>query len=287
MHVNMKFYVVSMGGIFISLGIGLLLGFNLNYDQELSNQQSEIIQGLDDKFEVLKNTNDSLKTELEELNLNYDKTISFINNNATKLTIGELESQKIGIITINANNIEYIQDTLINANGNIAFNINLTNKAFDIKTLEELSSQLNIEIKTTDDFISYLIEILNTEDYQTILKQIENLGIINIGLLEENMFNTNSIVLMNNTSEEKNIKDTQNIEKLIIEKLKVTNKYLVGVKAQTSSDNMNIYSELGISSISNIDEGIGQFTLVSLLKDRNVIGNFGSDEGSDNIILFK
>ena len=49
MHINMKYYVVSIGAIFIALGIGMLVGFNLNYDQELSKQQATIIEDLDKK----------------------------------------------------------------------------------------------------------------------------------------------------------------------------------------------------------------------------------------------
>lgn len=287
MHVNMKFYVVSIGGIFISLGIGMLVGFNLNYDQELSNQQTEIIKGLDSKFEVLKNTNNSLKDELNKLNLSYDKSIDFISNNVSKLIEGELESQNIGFITINTTNTEYIQDAITNAGGNISFNINLTSKALDIKNLEELSSKLEIEIKTIDDFTSYIVDALNEEDYKSSLKQLEELGMINVNLLEGNTINTNSIVLMNNTTEEEVVKDTQNIEKIFIEKLKSQNKYLVGVKAHNSSYNMDLYSKKGVSTISNIDEGIGQLTLVSLLKDRNAVGNFGMSEDFNNIISYK
>ena len=33
MHINMKYYIVSIGAIFISLGIGILVGYNLNYDR--------------------------------------------------------------------------------------------------------------------------------------------------------------------------------------------------------------------------------------------------------------
>ena len=61
MHINMKYYIVSIGAIFISLGIGILVGYNLNYDQELSKQQASVISDLDNKFDALKVTNDNLE----------------------------------------------------------------------------------------------------------------------------------------------------------------------------------------------------------------------------------
>ena len=51
MQITMKYYIVSIGAIFIALGIGMLVGFNLNYDQEMSKQQANIISDLDKKFD--------------------------------------------------------------------------------------------------------------------------------------------------------------------------------------------------------------------------------------------
>ena len=53
--------------------IGILVGFNLNYDQELSKQQASVISDLDNKFEDLKVTNDNLEKRLADLNEDYDK----------------------------------------------------------------------------------------------------------------------------------------------------------------------------------------------------------------------
>lgn len=70
MHINMKYYIVTIGAIFIALGIGMLVGFNLNYDQELSKQQAAIIDDLDAKFEDIKTTNDELEGKLDKKKAN-------------------------------------------------------------------------------------------------------------------------------------------------------------------------------------------------------------------------
>ncbi|MEF3402036.1 copper transporter, partial [Listeria monocytogenes] len=73
MHINMKYYIVTIGAIFIALGIGMLVGFNLNYDQELSKQQAAIIDDLDAKFEDIKTTNDELEGKLDKKESEYKK----------------------------------------------------------------------------------------------------------------------------------------------------------------------------------------------------------------------
>ena len=75
MHINMKYYIVSIGAIFIALGIGMLVGFNLNYDQEMSKQQANIISDLDKKFDNLKEKNDTLEKDLAKITEEYNKSI--------------------------------------------------------------------------------------------------------------------------------------------------------------------------------------------------------------------
>ncbi|MBW4875467.1 MAG: copper transporter, partial [Paeniclostridium sp.] len=125
MHINMKYYIVTIGAIFIALGIGMLVGFNLNYDQELSKQQASIINDLDNKFEEIKNTNNDLEKKLDTKNEEYNKLVEYVNDNYVKLIKDELQDKNIGIITT-TENYDYIQDvsnTITDANGSIAFNI--------------------------------------------------------------------------------------------------------------------------------------------------------------------
>ena len=60
MNINMKYYIVTIGAIFIALGVGILVGFNLNYDQALSKQQSEVLESFNTEFDDLKNKNKNL-----------------------------------------------------------------------------------------------------------------------------------------------------------------------------------------------------------------------------------
>lgn len=106
MHINMKYYVVSIGAIFIALGIGMLVGFNLNYDQELSKQQATIIEDLDKKFENLKTKNDELETALDSSEKNNTQLVEYINSNYEKIIKDELQDKNIGVITT-SNDYDY------------------------------------------------------------------------------------------------------------------------------------------------------------------------------------
>ena len=144
MHINMKYYIVSIGAIFIALGIGMLVGFNLNYDQEMSKQQANIISDLDKKFDNLKEKNDTLEQDLDKITEEYNKSIEFIDANFDKILVNELLDKNIGVISTNQSEdyTKDIEETIVKANGNIAFNIAIKNTIYDEKKLEEASQYL-------------------------------------------------------------------------------------------------------------------------------------------------
>ena len=76
------------------------------------------------------------------------------------------------------------------------------------------------------------------------------------------------------------------IDKEII--IKENNKYLVAAN-QSKSDNtiLKLYSENNISTIDNINEGIGKVSLTNLLKNQNVVGHYGTSDVSTEIIAYE
>lgn len=290
MHINMKYYIVSIGAIFISLGIGILVGYNLNYDQELSKQQANVINDLDNKFDTLKETNDNLEKSLADLNEDYDKAIGFINDNVNSLVANRLIDKNIGIISTNQDNdyTKDIENIITTANGNIAFDIVLKNNIFNDKKIEELSTKLNLEFKTTKDIIVYIEQALSENNASEKLKQLEAENIIKINALNENYQAYDSVVIAGGNNGKLGKDQYNKLDKIVIETLKEKEKNIVGVQ-QTSAkfSYVDLYSNDKITSIDNIDEGTGKLSLVMILQDSSIEGKFGKLEGSDSIIPYK
>ena len=289
MHINMKYYIVTIGAIFISLGIGMLVGFNLNYDQELSKQQAQIINDLDVKFEDLRDTNNNLEAKLKNVNNSYDKVVDFINQNVDKLIVEELTDKYIGIISTNENcDTTNIYNTILKANGNVAFDIKLNSNITDKSVLANLSSKLGEEIKSTDELINYIIEALKNEGAKDKLTYLEELGILTLSELSDSYQSYTSVVLTGKSSNKDLESKFKEIDKSLIDKIKSENKYVVGVEdAETKLSYIDLYSENKISTIDNINQGSGQLALVSVLKDESIVGKFGISENAESIIPFK
>ncbi|MGL6104903.1 copper transporter [Romboutsia sp.] len=288
MHINMKYYIVTIGAIFLALGIGMLVGFNLNYDQELSKQQASIIDDLDNKFEDLKIRNDNLEKSLSTVSGDYDKAIKYINENSDKLIVDELLEKNIGIISTNQNNdyIKEINETIAKAGGNIAFDIVLKNNIYNEKKIGEVSTKLDLNIKNTQDIMKYIVESLKSEDAKEKLKYLEELDIIKVNSIGDNYINYDSVVL-GSGSQDKNV-NFGKIDKLLLSALKQENKKIVAVqKSEHNSSYIDLYSKDKVTTVDNIDQGSGKLSLVMILKEGNISGRYGILEGADSIIPYK
>lgn len=290
MHINMKYYIVTIGAIFIALGIGILVGFNLNYDQELSKQQSQVISDLDKRFESLKETNDSLENRVAVLVEDYDNAIQFINQNTDKIIENSLTEKNIGIISTNENNdyTKEINDIITKSNGNISFEIVINDKIEDQSKLEEISNKLGLEIKSTDDAINYIVECLKSEGASEKLAYLGEIGIIKVNSLALDYLSYESVVLTGG-SESKDRKELyEKIDKLLIPKLKEENKYIVGVqKTDVKFSYIDLYKVDKITTIDNVDEGIGTISLALALQEGKTIGSYGRLENAECLIPYK
>ena len=290
MHINMKYYIVSIGAIFISLGIGILVGYNLNYDQELSKQQASVISDLDNKFDALKVTNDNLEKSLADLSDDYDKAIAFINDNVNNLVVGRLTDKNIGIISTNQDNdyTKEINEIITTANGNVAFDITLNNNIFNEKKIEELATKLNLEIKDTKDIMAYIEKALSESNASLKLKELEDAEMIKINSLNEHYQSYNSVVIAGGNNGKLGKEQYENIDKILIETLKDKEKNIVGVQeSNTKFSYVDLYFNDKVTTIDNVDEGIGKLSLVMVLQDSSIAGKFGKLEGSDSIIPYK
>ena len=290
MHINMKYYIVSIGAIFISLGIGILVGYNLNYDQALSEQQASIINDLDSKFNKLKDTNDSLEKSLDNLKGEYNKAIDFINKNVDSLVLNRLTDKSIGIISTNQDNnyTTAIDGIITKANGKVAFDIVLKNNIYNEKKLEELSAKLNIEFKSTKDVMVYIEQVLSEKSADEKLKNLENLEIIKINVLNDNYQNYDSIVLAGGNNGKSGKEQYEKIDKVLIDTLKDKEKNIIGVQESNAKFSyIELYSQNKITTVDNIEENIGKLSLVMLLQDSSIAGEFGILDNSESILPYK
>ena len=290
MNINMKYYIVTIGAIFIALGVGILVGFNLNYDQALSKQQSEVLESFNTEFDDLKNKNKNLQSEIDNLNGDVNTLKSYVDKNVNGLTVDALTDKNTGII-LTSENYDYseeLEELITNANGTVSFNIVIKDNISDEDKLARLSKDLNKTFKSSQDVINYIVDSLASAKGYEQIYALEDLGVVKINeIKKENYQAYDSVVLLGESSGDDIKAKFNEKEKIIIDKLKEGNKYLVAV-SQSNSENtiLELYSKNNVSTIDNINEGIGKVSLVNLLKNQNIVGNYGTSKNAKELIAY-
>ena len=290
MNINMKYYIVTIGAIFIALGVGILVGFNLNYDQALSKQQSEVLESFNTEFDDLKNKNKNLQSEIDNLNGDVNTLKSYVDKNVNGLTVDALTDKNTGII-LTSENYDYseeLEELITNANGTVSFNIVIKDNISDEDKLARLSKDLNKTFKSSQDVINYIVDSLASAKGYEQIYALEDLGVVKINeIKKENYQAYDSVVLLGESSGDDIKAKFNEKEKIIIDKLKEGNKYLVAV-SQSNSENtiLELYSKNNVSTIDNINEGIGKVSLVNLLKNQNIVGSYGTSKNAKELIAY-
>ena len=289
MNINMKYYIVTIGAIFLALGIGIIVGFNLNNDQELTKQQSEVLGEFETRFDSLNKEKEELQNQIDSLNENYNQLKSYISKNYSILVSDELSDKNTGIILTNEKNdySEDLEQIIKDGDGELAFNIVVNDAINDENKLKELSDEIDTEIKTSQDCIDYVVDALNTDSAKEDLEKLQDLGLIKVKSLSDNYTSYDSVVLVGE-NEDENIKTSFEVkDKNIISKLKSEKKYLVAVQREDSkSEFIKLCSDSKISTINNIDEAVGKISLTMLIKDESKVGSFGIGEDVQDLMPF-
>ena len=289
MNINMKYYIVTIGSIFLALGIGIIVGFNLNYDQELSKQQSEVLSEFEDRFDSLNQEKADLNTQIEDLTKEQEKLTSYISQNYNLLITNALTDRNTGIIITNEKNdySEEIENLIKDSDGHLAFNIVVRDTIEDEKKLKTLSNDIDKEIKTSQDCINYIMDCLNGDNAQKDLEKLQELELIEIKSLSDDYASYDSAILVGENEDENMQKTFEVKEKNIISKLKSEKKYLVAVQREASNSKfLKLCSDSKISTIDNIDSEIGKISLSMLIKDESIVGNYGTGENVTDSMPF-
>lgn len=291
MNINMKYYIVTICAIFIALGVGILVGFNLNYDQALSKQQSEVLESFNTEFDDLKDKNKNLQSKIGTLNEDIETVKEYIDQNIDALTMDVLTDKNTGIILTGESNdySEELEKLIKGANGKVPFNIIIKDNINDEEKLATLSTDLNKTFKTSQDVINYIMSSLNSAKGFDQLYALEDLGVIKINNIDKTKHQEYDSVILLGELDGKDIKDKFNVkEKLILDVLKEENKYLVAVcQSDTNNEILKLYSENNISTIDNINEGMGKISLTALLKNQNIVGNYGNSDLAKELIAYE
>lgn len=101
MHINFKYFIVSISAIFLALGIGIFIGSNLGSNENIQKQNESIIKDIDNQISLQKERNDSISAENESYKKSFENIKAYMQQNETILNAGRLKDKKFALISFN------------------------------------------------------------------------------------------------------------------------------------------------------------------------------------------
>lgn len=274
MVIDIKYYIITIAVIFISLGIGIIIGFNMNGEQIYLTQQQQLIDSLEDTFAELRTEGDNLRKKVEKLEKEKEESDVFIEKAYYEIVNNKLSDLTIAIVQTTENYYyNDVQEVLKGAGAIIPMHLLYTEKFFNLTkeelgdinyffglelTKSKLINQINNDIigllidNRTSNLLDYLIdnEFIQLIHYKEYTKAIDQ--VIVAGGYQ------------NQDNERINLIDLN-----LINKLQDNNITVIGIeRSDVSYSCIPSYERKGIPTIDNVETLSGRISLILLSSGR-------------------
>ncbi len=293
MGINIKYYIISIAAIFVSLGIGIFIGFNMNGQEIYLNQQQVLVDSLENRFTEFKKEKENLDEIINNLNIEKENQNLFIGNMFYEITHNKLEERNIAIIeTTDDYSYEDIQESLRLSGASILKYVKYMEKIHSVTEVElwEIGQLLGVRLERNEDFIDFInkeiIDSFVVEDISEALKFLIDREYIqyNYDLKKLENLNIDSIVIAGGSTEDKEYK-SEELDMKLIRSLQEEEFRIIGVeKLDVEQSYIPTFKKLNISTVDNIDSMMGKISLIYLLEGAQ--GHYGEKSTADSLAPF-
>lgn len=293
MGINIKYYIISIASIFISLGIGIFIGFNMNGHEIYLKQQQALVDSLENRFVEFKKEKEILELSIQNLNSERESQSVFIEGMFQEIIDNKLVDLNVAIIeTSDSYFYDDINETLQAAGAVLPLGIKYMNKIYNVREddLQEINNSLNIYLEDKEDLINLVNnEIANSLIYGGINHTLEFLAghqYIEYNYNPDHMeeMNIDKIIIAGGDWDQQNSKIEQTYIPLI-ETLQNHQLDLIGVeRSDVEQSSIPTFKQFDISTVDNIDSKVGKISLIYLLD--GVRGHYGEKPTANSLAPF-
>ena len=273
MFINIKYFIVTIAAVFFSLGIGIMIGFNLNNSEIFTQQQIKLVDDMDKKLNELRVKNDEMNNQLVEKDKSIEIYNEFVNSYYEDLIKDRLVDKNLLIIqTTDDYFFSDISQWAAISGANIHTYISINSDNFNSITIAQYPDLFTEDSLDTEKLFNYIINLIS-ENNSLKLAELEQLGILKIVSTSNNQEPFNQVVLLGGELEE----SKEKIEKVDLALARsISSKNIPIVFAEESNANYSSieqFKNLKISTVDNVDQAIGRISLSVVLS--GVDGNYG------------
>ena len=273
MFINIKYFIVTIAAVFFSLGIGIMIGFNLNNSEIFTQQQIKLVDDMDKKLNELRVKNDEMNNQLVEKDKSIEIYNEFVNSYYEDLIKDRLVDKNLLIIqTTDDYFFSDISQWAAISGANIHTYISINSDNFNSITIAQYPDLFTEDSLDTEKLFNYIINLIS-ENNSLKLAELEQLGILKIVSTSNNQEPFNQVILLGGELEE----SKEKVEKVDLALARsISSKNIPIVFAEESNANYSSieqFKNLKISTVDNVDQAIGRISLSVVLS--GVDGNYG------------
>lgn len=97
--INIKYLILFMIGIFLALGLGIMIGITLENQNIIENQQAQLIHQIEEHFVNLRNETEQMKLEIDNLEDEKTQLQKLSSLLLTEVIQGKLTGKQLGLVT--------------------------------------------------------------------------------------------------------------------------------------------------------------------------------------------
>ena len=273
MFINIKYFIVTIAAVFFSLGIGIMIGFNLNNSEIFTQQQIKLVDDMDKKLNELRVKNDEMNNQLVEKDKSIEIYNEFVNSYYEDLIKDRLVDKNLLIIQTTGDYFfSDISQWAAISGANIHTYLTINSDNFNSLTIAQYPDLFTEDSLDTEKLFNYIINLIS-ENNSLKLAELEQLGILKIVSTSNNQEPFNQVVLLGGELEE----SKEKVEKVDLALARsISSKNIPIVFAEESNANYSSieqFKNLKISTVDNVDQAIGRISLSMVLS--GVDGNYG------------
>ncbi len=273
MFINIKYFIVTIAAVFFSLGIGIMIGFNLNNSEIFTQQQIKLVDDMDKKLNELRVKNDEMNNQLVEKDKSIEIYNEFVNSYYEDLIKDRLVDKNLLIMqTTDDYFFSDISQWAAISGANLHTYLSINSDNFNSLTIAQYPDLFTEDSLDTEKLFNYIIN-LTSENNSLKLAELEQLGILKIVSTSNNQEPFNQVVLLGGELEE----SKEKVEKVDLALARsISSKNIPIVFAEESNANYSSieqFKNLKISTVDNVDQAIGRISLSVVLS--GVDGNYG------------
>lgn len=273
MFINIKYFIVTIAAVFFSLGIGIMIGFNLNNSEIFTQQQIKLVDDMDKKLNELRVKNDEMNNQLVEKDKSIEIYNEFVNSYYEDLIKDRLVDKNLLIIQTTGDYFfSDISQWAAISGANIHTYLTINSNNFNSLTIAQYPDLFTEDSLDTEKLFNYIIN-LTSENNSLKLAELEQLGILKIVSTSNNQEPFNQVVLLGGELEE----SKEKVEKVDLALARsISSKNIPIVFAEESNANYSSieqFKNIKISTVDNVDQAIGRISLSMVLS--GVDGNYG------------